>query len=95
MLEFLRPGDMLMVTRVDRLARSIKDLQDIVFALKQQGVRSGLQNSLWTRARQQVKPSSICWVFSLSLKPICDVSVRWKGLLRRKPGACTAEESPL
>lgn len=28
LLEFLRPGDTLMVTRVDRLARSIKDLQD-------------------------------------------------------------------
>ena len=38
LLEFLRPGDTLMVTRVDRLARSIKDLQDIVYALTQQGV---------------------------------------------------------
>ena len=38
LLEFLRPGDTLVVTRVDRLARSIKDLQDIVFALKEKGV---------------------------------------------------------
>jgi DNA invertase Pin-like site-specific DNA recombinase len=38
LLEFLRPGDTLVVTRVDRLARSIKDLQDIVFTLKEQGV---------------------------------------------------------
>lgn len=38
LLEFLRPGDTLMVTRVDRLARSIKDLQDIVYALTLQGV---------------------------------------------------------
>ncbi len=38
LLKFLRPGDTLMVTRVDRLARSIKDLQDIVYALNQQGV---------------------------------------------------------
>ena len=30
LLEFLRPGDELVVTRVDRLARSIGDLQDIV-----------------------------------------------------------------
>ncbi len=29
-LEFLRPGDVLMVSRLDRLARSIGDLQDIV-----------------------------------------------------------------
>jgi len=34
LLTFLRPGDTLIVTRVDRLARSIKDLQDIVYDLK-------------------------------------------------------------
>ena len=38
LLEFLRPGDTLVVTRVDRLARSIKDLQDIVSCLKERGV---------------------------------------------------------
>ena len=38
LLEFLRPGDTLVVTRVDRLARSIKDLQDIVYLLKDRGV---------------------------------------------------------
>jgi DNA invertase Pin-like site-specific DNA recombinase len=36
-LEFLREGDVLMVTRIDRLARSIGDLQDIVRALKARG----------------------------------------------------------
>ena len=36
-LEFLRKGDVLMVTRVDRLARSIGDLQHIVRALKAKG----------------------------------------------------------
>ena len=35
LLEFLRPGDTLVVTRIDRLARSIKDLQDIVHVLKE------------------------------------------------------------
>src|SRR6266403_5079314 len=38
LLEFLRQGDTLVVTRVDRLARSIKDLQDIVHLLKARGV---------------------------------------------------------
>ena len=38
LLEFLRCGDTLVVTRVDRLARSIGDLQDIVRALKAKGV---------------------------------------------------------
>jgi DNA invertase Pin-like site-specific DNA recombinase len=36
-LDFLRPGDVLMVTRIDRLARSIGDLQDIVRTLKARG----------------------------------------------------------
>src|SRR6478672_5309396 len=36
-LEFLRSGDVLMVTRIDRLARSIGDLQDIVRAVKARG----------------------------------------------------------
>jgi DNA invertase Pin-like site-specific DNA recombinase len=34
LLEFIRKGDVLVVTRIDRLARSIGDLQDIVRALK-------------------------------------------------------------
>ena len=38
LLDFIRPGDTLVVTRIDRLARSIKDLQDIVFMLKERGV---------------------------------------------------------
>jgi DNA invertase Pin-like site-specific DNA recombinase len=36
-LEFIRAGDELVVTRVDRLARSIGDLQDIVRALRERG----------------------------------------------------------
>lgn len=34
LLEFLRPGDTLVITRIDRLARSMRDLQDIVHFLK-------------------------------------------------------------
>lgn len=37
LLEFLRPGDTLMVTRVDRLARSVADLQNIVRLLRDKG----------------------------------------------------------
>jgi DNA invertase Pin-like site-specific DNA recombinase len=36
-LDFLRSGDVLMVTRIDRLARSIGDLQDIVRTVKARG----------------------------------------------------------
>jgi DNA invertase Pin-like site-specific DNA recombinase len=34
LLDFLRGGDTLVVTRIDRLARSLKDLQDIVHELR-------------------------------------------------------------
>ena len=37
LLDFIRKGDTLVVTRVDRLARSIADLQDVVRALKAKG----------------------------------------------------------
>jgi DNA invertase Pin-like site-specific DNA recombinase len=36
-LDFLRKGDVLTVTRIDRLARSIADLQDIVRTIKSRG----------------------------------------------------------
>jgi DNA invertase Pin-like site-specific DNA recombinase len=38
LLDFLHPGDTLIVTRIDRLARSLKDLQDIMLELKARGV---------------------------------------------------------
>ena len=38
LLDFLREGDTRVVTRIDRLARSMKDLQDIVHELKGRGV---------------------------------------------------------
>jgi DNA invertase Pin-like site-specific DNA recombinase len=37
LIEFLRSGDELVVTRIDRLARSIGDLQDIMRELKARG----------------------------------------------------------
>lgn len=37
-LAFLREGDVLMVTRIDRLARSVADLEKIVADLKSRGV---------------------------------------------------------
>jgi DNA invertase Pin-like site-specific DNA recombinase len=36
-LEFLHQGDTLMVTRIDRLARSVKDLEEIVGAIRAKG----------------------------------------------------------
>ncbi len=39
MMEFMREGDTLLVTRIDRLARSTRDLLNIVHELEQRGVR--------------------------------------------------------
>ena len=38
LLDFVRAGDELVVTRIDRLARSLKDLQDIAHELQARGV---------------------------------------------------------
>lgn len=38
LLEFLRPGDTLVVTRIDRLARSLRDLQNLVHELQERGI---------------------------------------------------------
>ena len=54
LLDFVQPGDALIVTRIDRLARSTKDLQDIVRELKQKGVALCVPpTSPWTPARPQ------------------------------------------
>jgi DNA invertase Pin-like site-specific DNA recombinase len=38
LMDFLREGDQLVVTRVDRLGRSVRDLQNIVYELAEKGV---------------------------------------------------------
>jgi DNA invertase Pin-like site-specific DNA recombinase len=38
LLQFMREGDTLVVTRIDRLARSIRDLQNIVYDLRVRGI---------------------------------------------------------
>jgi DNA invertase Pin-like site-specific DNA recombinase len=38
LLAFLRRGDVLVVTRIDRLARSLRDLQNLVHELREKGV---------------------------------------------------------
>lgn len=37
LLQFIRPGDTLVVTRIDRLARSMRDLQNLVHELRAKG----------------------------------------------------------
>jgi DNA invertase Pin-like site-specific DNA recombinase len=50
-LEFLHAGDLLVVTRIDRLARSICDLQEIVLAIMAKGASlQTMEQSIDTRA---------------------------------------------
>lgn len=39
LLDFIREGDVLMCTKIDRIARSVADLQSIVAGLRSKGVR--------------------------------------------------------
>ena len=84
----LRPGDALVVTRIDRLARSLKDLQDIVRELKERRVA--------LRATEQpintgtaARPSSTSWAYSPSSKPTCERNARPKELPRRRRAVST------
>ena len=45
-LDFVRDGDELVVTRIDRLARSVRDLQNIVHELEQKNVKQPPYNYL-------------------------------------------------
>src|SRR6202043_4018786 len=82
LLQFLRHGDTLMVTRVDRLARSIKDFQDMVHELRAAGVT--------LRATEQpIDTSSAAGKASLDMlgylpnsRPICVENGKWKGSLK-------------
>lgn len=57
MLQFLHLGDTLVITRIDRRARSLKDLQDDVPERKGTGVTP---NSRWTPRSQLARLSSTC-----------------------------------
>src|SRR4051794_38767599 len=90
-IEFLRRGDELVVTRIDRLARSTGDLQDIVRELKRRGA--------FLRAADQPIDTStaagkafldMLGVFA-ELKPTSDVNGSWKGLLERRRTGSTGE----
>ena len=76
LLQFLREGDTLVVTRIDRLARSLRDLQNIVHDLRPS--RSRLPNSQSTHPERPGNASWICLGCSQSSKPIGDASGRWK-----------------
>ena len=82
LLGFIRKGDTLMVTRIDRLARSMKDLQDIVHELKAKGVAL-------TATEQPVDTGSAagkaCWACLPNSRPTYAKSASSKASPRQKP----------
>jgi hypothetical protein len=66
----LRAGDTLVVTRIDRLARSLKDLQDIVYELKDRGVALKATEQPVDTSTAAGKAFLECWAYSPNLKRI-------------------------
>ena len=89
MLDFLRRGDVLMVTRIDRLARSIGDLQDIVRAVKAKGAALKATEQPIDTGTAPASVSSTYWASSPSLRPISARSASSRALPRRRKLAST------
>src|ERR1700737_1868998 len=89
LLQFLRRGDTLMVTRVDRLARSIKDLQDIVHELRAAGVTLRATEQPIDTSSAAGRRSSTCSACLPNSRPICVENGKWKGSLKRRPRVST------
>ncbi len=64
LLDFVQPGDTLVVTRIDCLARSMKDLQDIIHELEGRGValRAAEQHADTGTAAIDTLPSLRCTI---------------------------------
>ena len=77
-LDFIHPGETLVVTRIDRLARSMQDLQTIVAKLKEKGAHLAWPplSNLLIRRPLRARPSSTCSASSPSSKPICGANDR-------------------
>jgi len=93
LLDFLRTGDTLVVTRIDRLARSLKDLQDIVHELKARGVALKATSSPSIPVPPPARRFSTCSASSLNSRPICAVSDSSKGSALPRRAASTKDAS--
>jgi DNA invertase Pin-like site-specific DNA recombinase len=68
-LDFLHRGDVLVVTRIDRLARSIGDLQDIVRTVRARGATLKATEQPIDTSTRRGSASSTCSVCSRNLRP--------------------------
>ena len=88
-LDFLHAGDVLMVTRIDRLARSIADLQDIVRQVRARGASLKATEQPIDTGTAAGKCSLTCLVCLRSSKRICGRSSSLRALPKRRPWAST------
>jgi DNA invertase Pin-like site-specific DNA recombinase len=65
-----RAGDTLVVTKLDRLARSLPDARDIADDLTRRSVRLNLGGSIYDPTDPVGGCCSTCWRWSRSLRPI-------------------------
>ena len=68
-----------LVTRINRLARSMKDLQDIVHELREKGVSLKATEQPIDTGSAPERHSSTCWACLPSLRQSCAGSVSLKG----------------
>lgn len=80
-----------MVTRVDRLARSIRDLQDTVYSLNQRGITlRATEQPVDTRSAAGKAFLDMLGGGTLNLKPTCAVNRQMEGIVaftKRAEGA--------
>jgi hypothetical protein len=97
LLQFLREGDTLVVTRIDRLARSLRDLQNMVHDLRKRGVT--LKATEQPIDTSTAPPGNVFWTCSecpRSSKPTCAANAKWRALRGRRPTALMpARDGPL
>ena len=70
LLDFLQAGDVVVVTRIDRLARSLADLADIVREIASKGAALKATEQPIDTTRRRGKPFYACLACSLSSRRI-------------------------
>lgn len=93
LLDFLRKGDTLVVTRIDRLARSMKDLQDIVYELKGRGIALEAKKQPIDTGTAAGKHFSICSAYLQSSRRTSDANGNLKVSRQLRRGASTKAAS--
>nr|WP_232220876.1 recombinase family protein [Legionella tunisiensis] len=92
-MDYIREGDTLVVTRIDRLTRSILDLQNLLHYLKEKEIHLKALEQPVDTSNASGKFFWICSVSLLSLKPIFVVNGNWKVSNGQSRKASTKDES--